>query len=531
MTEPADGLVLGSTVERYRIDGVLGEGGMARVYRVTHTILGTTHALKVLTLPGRQFRARLVQEGRAQASLRHPNVVGVTDVLELPGCVGLVLEYVPGGTLEELICRRSLSVSQIDHLADGVLRGVAFAHERGLVHRDLKPANVLLQVEGRRVTPKVADFGLVKSLGSDEGATRSGVMMGTPRFMAPEQVESARDVDHRADVFALGAILYAMVTGKNAFAPDSGVLLKIVAAVQSGTYVPVRALRPDAPDRWVDAIGAALQVDAALRPATAEDLRLRFLGREAGSEEGAFGLVVGAEVTESPDPESQTLAPPPASASPPTVTPTATPTATQGPPRSPRLGPAAAVIGGLVGTSALAVASLLSLLAVPALRAVAPDPAPARAAARPEVAAPDPVPPATAATPAPDPVVAAPSPAPPPAASPRPRVPPAPAARPGPAPAPPVEPAPAPVDPTTAAVAPAPTTPPEASFRIDGARGYLRCAGVDHVPGPVPPGTCAVHAFFGDDPVTVRRDLVVPAGATVAVTCRPAFRLCDVEVR
>jgi len=521
MTPAAEGLVLGTTVERYRIEAVLGEGGMARVYRVTHTILGTTHALKVVTLPGRQFRARLVQEGRAQASLQHPNIVGVTDVLELADSVGLVLEYVPGTSLDDLIARRPLTIDQVDRLADGILRGVAYAHDHGLVHRDLKPANVLLRVEGRTVTAKVADFGLVKLMDAEPsaGATRSGVMMGTPRYMAPEQIESARDVDHRADVFALGAILYELATGKVAFAPDSHILLRILGAIQTGTYTPVRSLRAEAPDRWIDAIGAALQVDPAARPSSVAELRARWFGREDVSEDaGWVPPDAPSELTDERGLGSQTLAPTrPQASSNARTEPTPAPPEPQARPLAYGLALGAV---GFVGTLAV------GLVLVGLLWLSAPPPAPEVREPQPTVVV------APAPTPPPDPVAPAPLPVVPQEKPSRP-------APPRPAPAPPFVP-PVPSggegrgegEPGAGTPAPAPAQRPPsvARFSISGARGYLRCAGVDHDPGPVPPGTCAVLAWFDEQPVTVRRDLQVPAGAEVRVTCRPAFRLCDVEV-
>ncbi|MCB9669562.1 MAG: serine/threonine protein kinase [Alphaproteobacteria bacterium] len=219
VTDPGGLLRLGETVEKYVIEGELGQGGMARVYRVRHQTLGTHHALKVLTLASPGVRKRLLLEGRTQARLRHPNIVAVTDVLELPFGTGLILEFINGPTLEDLVLRkRELPFEAIDELAAaGVLEGVAYAHGEGLVHRDLKPANVLCQIVGGRLVPKVADFGLVKSVDGLSN-TRSGVAMGTPRYMSPEQIRDAKHVDERTDVFAMGVVLYFLITGRDCFA-------------------------------------------------------------------------------------------------------------------------------------------------------------------------------------------------------------------------------------------------------------------------------------------------------------------------
>jgi serine/threonine protein kinase len=341
-------------------------------------------------------------------------------------------------------------------------------------------------------------------------------MMGTPRYMAPEQVESARDVDHRADVFALGAILYAMATGVHAFAPESQVLIQIIAAVQSGRYRPLRELRPDAPQRWVDAVTAALQVDLATRAASVEELRRMWLGRDDRSEEGDFDALVppGAEVTDELA-AGQTLAPALSGpqGAPTEAAPTPPPLVA---PR--RWWPTLLAVAAAAAVGFLTVGSLLALLVVPAALWTPTPPQPQPQPQPQPLPLPQPQPqPQPEPPPEPEPE---PEPAPPPTPAPPPPTPrpppPAPAPQPLPAPAPAPLPAPAPTG---------------AAFQLTGARGYLRCGGVDFPPGPVPAGTCAVHAFFGDDPVTVRRDLPVGAGQTVVVTCRPAFRLCDVEVR
>ncbi|MCA9570791.1 MAG: serine/threonine protein kinase, partial [Myxococcales bacterium] len=209
--------------ERYSIEEQIGEGGMAVVYRAHHTRLNTLHAVKVLTLSSRAVRERMLQEGRVQASLRHPNIVSVTDVITIGQNPALVMELIEGPALDELLQRQKLTIDQADTIGRGILAAVAYAHEKGLVHRDLKPANVMLEIEGQQVTPKVTDFGLAKLLTGDDGraATRTGSTMGTPQYMSPEQIEDTKNVDARSDVFALGAILFELVTGQRAFDGDS----------------------------------------------------------------------------------------------------------------------------------------------------------------------------------------------------------------------------------------------------------------------------------------------------------------------
>ena len=234
----------GTVIDRYAVEDLIGQGGMAVVYRVRHQQLGTLHALKVLMLPARSIRERLIQEGQVQARLRHPNIISVTDLVDVDGAPGLVMEYVPGPSLDGLLRQAALTVDQADLLARGLLEGVAAAHDFGLVHRDLKPGNVLLEVRKDRLIPKITDFGLVKLVGAaDAGGsmkTRSGLAMGTPCYMAPEQIRNAKGVDARADVFSLGALLYELVTGQRAF--DGEDTFEIFSAVTSGYYEDPRAL-------------------------------------------------------------------------------------------------------------------------------------------------------------------------------------------------------------------------------------------------------------------------------------------------
>ena len=274
----------GSEVERYVVEAMLGQGGMATVYRVRHAQLGTRHALKILSLPSASIRERLLQEGRVQATLHHPNIVAVTDVIDVSGAPGLLMEYVAGPSLDQLLVRRKLSRDEADDVVAGILAGVAAAHRAGLVHRDLKPANILLSTVRGRVVAKVADFGLAKILAEDGGATqtRTGATMGTPAYMAPEQIRNARGVDLRADIFALGAILYELAIGKRAFEGED--TLDLFNAISRAEFIDPREVDPSTPDRMVDAINAALNVEKGARPANCEALWALWSGEETDLE-------------------------------------------------------------------------------------------------------------------------------------------------------------------------------------------------------------------------------------------------------
>lgn len=280
-----DGLALDSGIVidgRYRIEGRIGEGGMATVYRVRHLALGSVHALKVLSVSSRSIRDRMRQEGQFQAKLSHPNIVAVTDVIELQGeTPGLIMEYVDGPTLERLLETGPLSLAIADEIATGIFAGVAEAHRHGVVHRDLKPSNVLLKPVGKGYLAKVTDFGLAKATAGTEGGrsrTRTGTSMGTPHYMSPEQVRDAKYVAPTSDIFALGAILYEMVTGVRAF--DGADLLEVYNAVAHARYEPVQVRMKGLPPRMERAIIAALQVEPSRRPQSVEALAALWLDRE-----------------------------------------------------------------------------------------------------------------------------------------------------------------------------------------------------------------------------------------------------------
>lgn len=273
---------VGDRIDRYELMSPIGRGGVGAVYRVRHVLLGSEHALKVLLIDAATRRARLMREGRLQANLRHPNLVPVTDLVVQEGLLALVMDLVRGPSVEGLRSQQ-LTVPEIDALAAGVLSGAAVMHQHGTVHRDLKPANVLVEVVDGRVNALITDLGIAKLLlddgaalsGGGEPITRSGLMLGTPGYMAPEQYRSARRVDARADVFSLGALLFRLAAGTSAFPARSWA--EAYERASKGIRQPLSALRPDAPARWSQAIDAALRPDPEGRPADAAALRTLWL--------------------------------------------------------------------------------------------------------------------------------------------------------------------------------------------------------------------------------------------------------------
>ena len=213
-------LTVGSVVDRYVVEGIVGEGGAATVYAVRHPALGTRHALKVLQHGGAALRQRMLQEARAQSTARHPNLLPVQDVLNLDGQPALLMPLIEGPALDSLLLRHRPSAPAALALLRAITEGLAAAHARQLIHRDLKPGNVLLDLRRGRVQPRISDFGLVK-LAAGDLQTQTGSTMGTPAYAAPEQLRDAARVDARADVFSLGVLAAELLCGQRPFAGHS----------------------------------------------------------------------------------------------------------------------------------------------------------------------------------------------------------------------------------------------------------------------------------------------------------------------
>ena len=219
---------------RYRLDAILGVGGMGAVFKARHTGLGQDVAVKVLrpsVSGGRTATARFEREAKSTSRLDHPNVVRVTDFGELDdGARYLVMELLDGRELKQMVGRPWAPVEAVD-VALGMLEGLEHAHLRGIVHRDLKPENVFL-VHGRQGSGqvKIVDFGIAKIVegeGAEENLTRTGMVFGTPRYMSPEQA-SGEPIDARSDLYAVGLILYELLSGAPPFAArESGQLLRM----------------------------------------------------------------------------------------------------------------------------------------------------------------------------------------------------------------------------------------------------------------------------------------------------------------
>ena len=192
----------GDTIRGYRVDALLGEGGMAWVYAATRETDGTRAALKILKSARPEGGRRVLREAAAQQDIHHRHVVQVYDVIEVDERPALVMERVNGPSLQQWLLDRRPSAEDALTVFRGVLAGVQIAHREGMVHRDLKPSNVLLSIDTDGLVPKVADFGLAKPSHRSDFSTQSGVMLGTRGYMAPEQIRDSKSVDLRADVFS-----------------------------------------------------------------------------------------------------------------------------------------------------------------------------------------------------------------------------------------------------------------------------------------------------------------------------------------
>ena len=219
--------MVGRTIGPYQIVAKLGEGGMGEVYRARDTRLSRDVAIKVLPetfANDPERRERFEREAQAIAALSHPNILAVHDTGTHDGQIYLVMELLQGETLRDRVKSGALAPRKATEIGVQIARGLAAAHAKGLVHRDLKPENVFLLADGQ---VKILDFGLARAVGTGSGATETvrvvtdpGTVMGTVGYMAPEQVRG-QAVDARVDLFALGAVLYEMLTGQRAFRRDT----------------------------------------------------------------------------------------------------------------------------------------------------------------------------------------------------------------------------------------------------------------------------------------------------------------------
>jgi serine/threonine protein kinase len=270
----APGSVPVPLIPGYDILAELGRGGMGVVYKARHLKLNRIVALKMILAGGHSNhddRVRFLAEAEAVAALQHPNIVQIFEIGQHDGLPYFTLEYVGGGSLASKIRNSPVPGLEAAAIVEQLARGMAYAHNKGLIHRDLKPANVLLTESG---LPKITDFGLAKYFaGGGEGSggiTRSGAIMGTPSYMSPEQAQSRREVGPAADLYSLGAILYECLTGKPPFEGNSTV--DVVLQVIGADPTPPHRLKSDIPKDLELICLRCLEKSPEQRPASAADL-------------------------------------------------------------------------------------------------------------------------------------------------------------------------------------------------------------------------------------------------------------------
>ena len=216
----------GSEIAGFRLEQLLGRGGMGAVYRAEDVRLGRKVALKLLVpelAENERFRERFLRESQTAASLDHPHIVPIYGAGEADGQLYLAMRFVEGSDLRQLIAREApLAPERVLRIAEQVGDALDAAHERGLIHRDVKPANVLVDERSGRVHCYLTDFGLTKQTSSISGLTGTGELVGTVEYVSPEQIRG-EPVDGRADLYSLGCVLYECLTGERPFARESEV--------------------------------------------------------------------------------------------------------------------------------------------------------------------------------------------------------------------------------------------------------------------------------------------------------------------
>ena len=283
----------GARLGPYEIQAAIGAGGMGEVYKARDTRLDRIVAIKILPpewASDPAMRERFDHEARTVASLNHPNICVLHDIGTEDGLAYLVMEYLEGETLADRLTRGALTLDEAMAVALAIADALDKAHRKGVIHRDLKPANVMLTKSG----PKLLDFGLAKSSAALPAATNltlPGMILGTMQYMAPEQFDGV-EADRRTDIFAFGAVVHEMITGKKTFEGKSQVLL--ISAIATAVPQPVSRVQPSAPPALDHVIKTCLEKDPANRWQDARDLLAELQWIADGGEEAGFSVSAAA---------------------------------------------------------------------------------------------------------------------------------------------------------------------------------------------------------------------------------------------
>ena len=255
---------------RFKVVAELGRGAMGVVYRAEDAMLNRTVAIKTILMSAdaaerAEYEARFYQEAKAAGGLNHPNLITIYDIGREGDTAYMAMELLDGVDLRQKVREGQLSVANALDIAAQVADGLAFAHEHGVIHRDIKPANIMLVSEGRA---KIMDFGIARVRMSDV-KTQTGSVLGSPKYMSPEQVTGQR-IDHRADIFALGVVMYEMITGRTPFGGAD--VTQLMHQIATLVPAPPSASNPSVPPMLDLTVARALEKTLERRYQSAREL-------------------------------------------------------------------------------------------------------------------------------------------------------------------------------------------------------------------------------------------------------------------
>jgi len=255
--------------DKYLVEYQIGSGGMGSVYAARHRATRRLFALKCMSseLSGdAEATQRFVREAKLAGSIDHPGIIEIYDIGQHNGSLYIVMDLLEGESLNERLRRGPIPYPEAAEIMIGILGGIGAAHARGIIHRDLKPDNIFLCRSSNSPhgspEPRILDFGVSKALNKDGASihalTQTGVMVGTPLYMSPEQVQGSKDVDHRTDIYALGVMLYEMLSGQVPYMGNN--LAALIFAILSGQAKPLIHLVPGIPHELSDLVMRAMSI-------------------------------------------------------------------------------------------------------------------------------------------------------------------------------------------------------------------------------------------------------------------------------
>ena len=300
-------------IRDYKIIKKLGEGGMGTVYLANDIMLERKVAIKVLNpllTKDTHFTERFRHEAKVQASLLHPNIVTLYNYFFEQEHYCMVMEYIEGVTLKQLITNIGpMPEQKAIWILNQMLDAVGYAHKKGIIHRDIKPSNVLIAGDN---TVKILDFGIAKIL-QDKGLTKTGTKMGTIFYMSPEQIKAVKDIDNRTDIYSLGVTFYEMLSGKVPFNVDTDSDFEIMNEIVSGEIRDPREIYPHISDWVVDVLFASVEKDREKRIQSTDEFTNRLLSKEEKSATtgAADKTIIDQPVHEPVEPQKTTVLPSP----------------------------------------------------------------------------------------------------------------------------------------------------------------------------------------------------------------------------